>query len=257
MTRRRSLPGHLREGADDPARLASERGLTLTTIRGEWARVVTEDGRTTENPWSEELTADEMRARLGGLPVAELVDRFSVDDEYDDYYEAVARELYERGRVDVLERELSGRRIPQLRAALTVLAMHRGAESEFVERVESLTSDSEPVVAADAIRLLGSLRVTDLGERIRGAGEHPSPFVRAAVLDYLARAEPASAYPALLRGLHDDDYVVRETAIDALDDLGATEAIARIEALLDDPHEHVREAARTAVDNLRDRAVSA
>lgn len=110
---------------------------------------------------------------------------FSVDDEYDDYYEAVARELYEQGEagIEVHGKELAGRRVPQLRAALTVLAMHQSADPEFVDKVESLTGNSEPVIAGDAIRLLGSLGITDLGERIRGMGEHPSPFVRASVLD--------------------------------------------------------------------------
>lgn len=224
-----------------------------------WDQVTTEEGSASERPWSEELTADEMRTRLAGLSVAELADRFSVVDEYDDYYETVARELYEQGRAGIegLEQELAGRRVPQLRAALTVLAEFQGADPGFIDRVKTLVGDSEPLIAADAIRLLGSLGVTDMGELILGMREHPSPFVRASVLDYLARAEPESAYPALLHALRDDDYIVRETAIDALDDLGATEAIPVIEPLLEDPHEDVRQAARTAVDNLRDRAGSA
>lgn len=224
-----------------------------------WDQVTTEEGPAGERPWSEELTAEQTRSRLAGLPVVELTARFSVDDEYDDYYEAVAHELYEQGEagIEVLGQELAGRRVPQLRAALTVLAMHQSADPEFVDKVESLTGNSEPVIAGDAIRLLGSLGITDLGERIRGMREHPSPFVRASVLDYLARAEPESAYPALLQGLRDGDYVVRETAVDALDDLGSTEAISMLVPLLEDPHEDVRQAARTAVANLRDRAGSA
>ncbi|MGI5222430.1 HEAT repeat domain-containing protein [Nocardia sp. CA-290969] len=211
------------------------------------------------SPWSEDLTAEEMRDRLVGLPMADLVARWSVGDEYDDYYEAVARELYEQGGpgVEVLTQELAGGRVSQLRAALTVLAMHQGSEPAFAEYVKALAGDSEPVVAADAVRLLGSFGMTELGELIRGMGDHPSPFVRAGVLDYLARAEPESAYPALIQGLRDSAYVVRETAVDALDDLDLTEAITSIELLLEDPHEDVRQAARTAVDNLRDRAGSA
>lgn len=220
--------------------------------------MTTEKGPEGESPWSEELTAEEMRESLVGLSTTELAARWSVGDEYDDYYEAVARELYEQGEpgVEVLTQELAGRRVPQLRAALTVLAMHQGSEPAFVEKVKLLAGDSEPVIAGDAIRLLGSLGVTELGERIRGLGDHPSPFVRASVLDYLARAEPELAYPALVQGLRDSDYVVRETAVDALDDLDSTDAIPAIEPLLEDPHEDVRQAARTAVDNLRDRAGS-
>lgn len=220
--------------------------------------MTTEEWSAGESPWSEDLTAEEMRERLAGLSTTELAARWAAGGEYDDYYEAVARELYEQGEpgVEVLTQELAGRRVPQLRAALTVLAMHQGSEPAFVEKVKLLAGDSEPVIAGDAIRLLGSLGVTELGERIRGLGDHPSPFVRASVLDYLARAEPESAYPALVQGLLDSDYVVRETAVDALDDLDSTEAISVIEPLLEDPHEDVRQAARTAVDNLRERAGS-
>ncbi|MGW0007282.1 HEAT repeat domain-containing protein [Nocardia grenadensis] len=220
--------------------------------------MTTEERPEGESPWSKELTAEEMRESLVGLSTIELAARWSVGDEYDDYYEAVARELYAQGEpgVEVLTQELAGHRVPQLRAALTVLAMHQGSEPAFVEKVKLLAGDSEPVIAGDAIRLLGSLGVTELGERIRGLGDHPSPFVRASVLDYLARAEPELAYPALVQGLRDSDYVVRETAVDALDDLDSTEAIPAIEPLLEDPHEDVRQAARTAVDNLRGRAGS-
>ncbi|TLF96654.1 hypothetical protein FEK35_28310 [Nocardia cyriacigeorgica] len=211
------------------------------------------------HPWSEDLTAEKMRSTLGGLSLPDLVDWFAVEDEYDDYYEAVAEELYRQGQagIEVLGQELVGRRVPQLRAALTVLALHQGEDPAFVDAVRTLVGGSEPVVVADAIRILGSLGATDMSQAVRRMSDHQAPIVRAAVLDYLARAEPESARPALIQGLGDSDYIVRETAVDALDDLGATDAISAIEVLLDDPHEDVRLAARTAVDNLRDRSSSA
>ncbi|WP_171048314.1 HEAT repeat domain-containing protein [Nocardia cyriacigeorgica] len=212
-----------------------------------------------QRSWSVELTPDELHSRLGDLSLPDLVARFAVDHEYDDYYEAVAEQLYAQGRAggEVLGQELLGRRVPQLRAALTVLALHQGEDPAFCDTVKTLASGSDPLVIADAIRLLGSLGATDMADKVRRMSEHEAAIVRAAVLDYLARAEPASARPALMRGLGDSDYIVRETAIDALEDLGATDAISAIEALIDDPHEDVRLAARTAVDNLRDRSSSA
>ncbi|WP_158430210.1 HEAT repeat domain-containing protein [Nocardia cyriacigeorgica] len=206
--------------------------------------------------WPEDLTAEEMRSNLGGLSLSDLVARFSVEGEYDDFYEAVAEELYRQGQagIEVLGQELVGRRVPQLRAALTVLALHQGEDPAFVDAVRTLVGGSEPVVVADAIRILGSLGATDMGQAVRRTGDHQAPIVRAAVLDYLARAEPDSARPALMQGLNDSDYIVRETAVDALDDLGVTDAVSAIEMLLEDPHEDVRLAARTAVDNLRGRS---
>lgn len=221
--------------------------------------MTTDEGSAGESPWPEDLSTEEMRDRLAGLSMDGLVARWSAGDDYDDYYEAVARELYARGDagIEMLTRELDGRRVPQIRAALTILEMHQGNDPGLVEKVKRMVGDSEPLIAGDAIRLLGSLGVTELGELIRGKRDHPAPFVRAAVLDYLTRAEPEWAYPALVRGLRDSDYIVRETAVDALDDLDSAEAISAIEPLLEDPHEDVRLAARTAVDNLRGRANSA
>jgi uncharacterized small protein (DUF1192 family) len=43
-----------------------------------WDQVTTEEGSASERPWSEELTAEEMRTRLAGLSVAELADRLGL-----------------------------------------------------------------------------------------------------------------------------------------------------------------------------------
>ncbi|MBF6437188.1 HEAT repeat domain-containing protein [Nocardia cyriacigeorgica] len=178
--------------------------------------MTTGEGSPGERPWSEVLAAEEVRGQPAGPSVSDLVDRFSVDGEYDDYYEVVAQGLYEHGRagIEVLVQELASRRIPQLRAALTVLAVQQGDDPQFVERAKSLAGNAEPIVAADAIRLLGSLGVTDVADRIRGLVGHSSPLIRASVLDYLARVEPDSARPVLIQALEDSDYIVRETAIE-------------------------------------------
>ena len=83
--------------------------------------------------------------------------------------------------------------------------------------------------------------------------QHPSPSVRARVLEFLRQLDPEAARSALLAALHDPDYIVRETAVDELDDLGAVEALTALQPLLADPHPHVRQATEGALRRLNER----
>ena len=77
--------------------------------------------------------------------------------------------------------------------------------------------------------------------------------MRGAAGRYLAGLWPATALAALYAQLHDASYVVRESAVDALDDAGLVAAVPLIEPLLRDRHPHVRQAAQTALENLKGR----
>jgi HEAT repeat protein len=55
---------------------------------------------------------------------------------------------------------------------------------------------------------------------------------------------------ALLAALHDPSFIVRESAIDELDELQAVASLPALANLLQDPDPDVREAARTAYDHL-------
>ncbi|MFR9750969.1 HEAT repeat domain-containing protein [Nocardia sp. 004] len=215
---------------------------------------MTEEESSAGEPWSENVDSDEIREHLTGLSLADLVEWFSADDEYDHYYEEVAKKLYEHGRagIEVLFAELDGRRVSQWRAALVVLSLYQGEDPKLVEKAKLRVGDPEPLIAGDAIWFLRLSGNTDLSDTIRGMKGHPDEFVRAKVLEYLAYTELEAVYPALVQGLGDTSYIVRETIIDVFDDLQVTDAIGLIEPLLEDPHEDVRQAARTAVDNLRD-----
>jgi hypothetical protein len=47
------------------------------------------------------------------------------------------------------------------------------------------------------------------------------------------------------------DVLVYENACNELDDLEAVEAMPALTPLLDDPHPHIQQAARTGLDNLQ------
>ena len=58
------------------------------------------------------------------------------------------------------------------------------------------------------------------------------------------------AKPLLYDALSSSHPIVRENAIDELDELDCKEALPRIRTLLDDPDKNVRQAAKTAIENL-------
>jgi HEAT repeat protein len=82
--------------------------------------------------------------------------------------------------------------------------------------------------------------------------EHPSPYVVGSVLRFLSRNHPDRARPILLEALGSGEPVVRQNAVDEIDELGYAAALPRLRRLLEDPDEDVRQAARTAVANLEE-----
>ncbi len=113
-----------------------------------------------------------------------------------------------------------------------------------------LLADKRPMVVAEAVdtvRLLGCRRAK---ERIAALGRHSSPYVRGSVLRYFARHHPKEAIPLLERALNSREPIVRQNAVDELDDMNYAPALGKIKRLLQDPNKDVRQAARTAVNHL-------
>jgi HEAT repeat protein len=97
---------------------------------------------------------------------------------------------------------------------------------------------------------LTAQRNKDIGEQVMALLHHPDPYVKGSVLRYLSQLCPEKAIAELLDALNDSHFIVRERAVDELGELSAAETIPFIRPLLNDPHPHVRQAARTAIDNL-------
>lgn len=115
--------------------------------------------------------------------------------------------------------------------------------------IEELDHPDEHV-AARAIDGLAGLGGCGLTERVLALGGGPRVLVRGAVLRFARQVVPDRAPALLLDALHDPHYIVRENAVDELDELDYTPALPRIEALSADPHPHVRAAALGAIANL-------
>lgn len=115
-------------------------------------------------------------------------------------------------------------------------------------------SDARPLIVMAAIDGLGMLQDTEAMNVVLALRANPSEWVRGAVLTYMQSCAPAQAVPMALDALGDVHFMVRETAIDTLDELGvAGQYLDRIRPLLHDEHPHVRSAAEWAIEATEER----
>ncbi len=110
-----------------------------------------------------------------------------------------------------------------------------------------LLTDTRPMVVAEAIDTLTKLGCRRVRQLIAALRRHASPYVQGSVLRYFARRHPKEAVPLLERALNSREPVVRQNAVDELDEMNHIPALAKIKRLLRDPDKDVRQAARTAV----------
>lgn len=87
----------------------------------------------------------------------------------------------------------------------------------------------------------------DTHDAVLALRDHSSPYVRGAVLRYMSQLFLNEAVPMLYAALHDPHYILRESAVDALDDHEVVGALPAVRPLLRDPHPHVRQAAQWMV----------
>lgn len=109
---------------------------------------------------------------------------------------------------------------------------------------------SHELVAARAIIDLATLGGCGLTERVLALGADPRGGVRGAVLRFVREVIPGRAPPLLLEGLEDPHYIVRWDAVEGLGQLEYAPALPRVEAMLRDPHPHVRSEALWAIPSL-------
>jgi hypothetical protein len=156
--------------------------------------------------------------------------------------------------VDFLLNHVNGQDEARTRAILIALSLRKNFSDRMRTRicdcVQTFLLDSRPLVVAEAIDTLRLLQCeTSLGP-IVWLINHPSPYVVGSVLRFLASHLRDKAAPILEFALKSGEPIVRQNAIDELDDLSYTPALPKIRELLTDPDANVRLAALTAVKNL-------
>jgi HEAT repeats len=194
---------------------------------------------------------------LDPLSLEDLARRFEEEcpdgKEYaSGYYAEVAFRIAGKGQPGVewlgdrLD-QVEGERLSAILFALTATPLRNHI---IGERLAGYLGDRRPVVVAAAVDGLCRQGNKEVKDRVVALVHHPDAFVRGSVLRYLARLYPESAAPTLFDALHDPHYIVRENAIDELDDMSCAEATQLIQPLIQDPHPDVRQAAQTAFAHL-------
>jgi HEAT repeat protein len=192
-----------------------------------------------------ERESTETLARLMRRPLTpEELDAF---DHHD-----VAWILSKRGLegLEILVGQLGARDEAILRAAIFGVTASPGGAVVYYERIVELCDDERPGVVTEAVYGFAHARVRHARAKIDELSKHPAGSVRGAVIHYVARTDPRRGYARALEAIRDPEPIVRECAADALDDLGRPEAIPALKALVDDSTSSVRQAARTAIENL-------
>ena len=108
-----------------------------------------------------------------------------------------------------------------------------------------------PLVIAHAIEGLKFQEEKKAKNEVLKLRFHYSPYVRSSVLRFMSKLYPDEAFLLLIEALQDSDEIVRQSAIDRIDELEIIKAIPYIRPLLDDPSPDVRQAAETAIQNLK------
>jgi len=207
-------------------------------------------------PELDHSTLDELFARFRG-PCPEG------DEHATLYYEEIAWRIQQRhcrAGLDFLLAERTNVEADEdrLRGVLLGISTPELDGPELRSILRGYLNDARPLIVMDAIDSLAYLGVSEIRPRMLALSGHPSPHVRGGVLRYLAQLFPEEAMPLLLAGLHDDHFIVRESAVDALDEMktldeaGVARALMAIRPLLADAHPHVRQAAEAAVEHFQE-----
>jgi HEAT repeat protein len=203
---------------------------------------------------------------LEHLPPEELIAAFEAGpgsaaglsaDEHDLWLDEVACKIAAHGErgLDFLLRRLGTADEARLRALLLGFSFAdpealRKRGGEVQGQLRAFLLDHRPGIVAGAVDTLSHLGDGEAAERVVPLLRHPSPFVVGSALRFLSRHRPDMARPLLRQALESPEWVIRENAVDELDELNDREALPQLRRLLSDEHEHVRQAARSAVEHL-------
>jgi cyclophilin family peptidyl-prolyl cis-trans isomerase/HEAT repeat protein len=141
------------------------------------------------------------------------------------------RRIYGAAILDTLRFEAGRRSRP---ATLTILlgltAVLRAKPERAGSAVVPFLGYSDPRIIADALNTMARLRLKDNNEEVRALLRHSDPIVRANAARVIGAAEDKGAFEALLdRALLDEDLRVRVSAIRAL---GSLKDVRAVEPLL-------------------------
>jgi HEAT repeat protein len=178
-------------------------------------------------------------------------------DEQELWLQEVAIQLAKTGAkgVDFLVSFLGGADEPKVRAALIALpfaerTLSAHKRTRIYQLVKELLHDQRAMIVAEAVDTLSHLGCTAAEEEVHALVQHDSPYVVGSALRFLARHLGAKAAPLLVQALRSAEPIVRQNAVDELDEMNYVRALPEIKQLLQDSDADVRQAARTAVGHF-------
>jgi hypothetical protein len=196
---------------------------------------------------------------LEGLNLVALIGKFHEPapdgtDYAPVYFGEVASLIQRQGQegTSFLRAEIGAADTPRLTAILFALTESGQATPQLKQQLLGYLSHQDPSVVAEAIDGLARIGAKDCRDRALPLRNHPSPYVRGAVLRFIGRLDKSAALPTLLAGLKDPHFVVRENAADELGELRDAAAMDDLQLVASqDAHRDVRQAARTAIEILQ------
>lgn len=186
------------------------------------------------------------------IEIARLGDAISKSESTDERHQiALAiRRLGIRGIEWVREQVTRGPApdlVPTVVFAMSSPFIQEGWAYDYLIR---MLSSPDPTIVFETVEALRRAQVDLAGDMI-ALYESPDPLVRGAVLRMIVGRRP-DADDYIRKALNDESYLVRESAVDLIDEQCLVQYIGDLHQLLNDEHEDVREAALTAVRNLRE-----
>jgi HEAT repeats len=196
---------------------------------------------------------------LAKLDAEHLLNLFSQSPIYDDedeflYFSEIARYIFQKmqesGIEQIVNTSLQTENEGRLRSVIFLMGCSAHKE-KYEDILGKYLTDTRHLIVAEAIGSLGHLEASKHFDAILNLRNYSSPFVRGRVLQYIRRFRYPQAKELLLSALDDADYIVREWALDELDELGDVSVIPYVIPFLDDEESTVRQAAQTTLQNLQ------
>jgi hypothetical protein len=194
---------------------------------------------------------------LATLSFPQLITAFEQPRHVDGvlFYQEVAGAIRAAGDLGLgyLLGKLTTRRSSQVRATILGLTFPPVQEPQLAAHIQDVLRQyiqhQHALIAMDAIDALCHLDDRAPAAAVLARTNDASPYLRSAVVRYVAVLLPEQILAIVLPALQDPDHIVRESAIDALDEADWVDAAEVIRPYLKDPHPHVRQAAATALEH--------
>ncbi len=155
--------------------------------------------------------------------------------------------------IDYLYRAIDKADVQRVRGIIFALTDSSLEREKLLSLLLKYLENQHSLISAEAIDGLRRLEEKNAINQVLAMLGHSSPYIRGSVLRFVAKLHPDKALPILLDKLKDPHYIVRENAVDELDELGIPSLVTYLEPLLLDNHPDVKQAAQTAILNLLNR----